>query len=233
MFHSICYLENPDVQTGSESNRDVFRILWSDDPNDQPKIYQWVKVVFGVASSPFLANAMVEHHLRQLVENSEDETEVEAAGLLLKSMYVDDILAVVESTQQGIKMAAMISKILKDMGMKATKYASNTSEVLATIPQEDLAPTTHKEFSSSPDSPELISKTTKIVGMAYEPEGDVFRFKPYAKLLEKSIPMTKRGVSSVMPSIYDCSGHIASYILKRKSILSRIRVYEKNVSPKT
>ena len=91
MFHSIGYLEEPDVQTGLENNRDVFRILWSDDPNDQPEIYRWVKVVFGVAISPFLANAVVEHHQRQLVENSEDENEVEAAELLLKSMYVDNI----------------------------------------------------------------------------------------------------------------------------------------------
>ena len=65
MFHSIGYLEEPDVQTKLENNRDAFRILWSDDPNVQPKIYRWIKVVFGVASSPFLANAVVEHHLRQ------------------------------------------------------------------------------------------------------------------------------------------------------------------------
>ena len=166
MFHSIGYLEEPDDRTGLENNRDVFRILWSDDPNDHPKVYRWIKVVFGVADSPFLANAVVEHHLRQLVENSEDENEVEAAELLLKSMYVDDILAVVDSIQKGIQMAATISKIFKDMGMKATKYASNSSEVLATIPQEDLAPTTQKEFPSSPGSPELISKTTKVVGMS-------------------------------------------------------------------
>ena len=88
---------------GLQNNRDVFRILWSDDPNEHQKIYGWVKVVFGVASSPFLANAVVEHHLRQLVENSEDETEVEAAELVLKSMYVDDALDVVESIQQGIE----------------------------------------------------------------------------------------------------------------------------------
>ena len=144
MFHSIGYLEEPDVQTGLENNRDVFRTLWSDDPDNQPKIYRWVKVVFGVASSPFLANAVVEHHLRQLVENSEDETEVEAAELLLESMCVDDMLVVVESTQQGIEMVATISKIFKDMGMHPTKYASNRSEVLASIPQEDLAPTTQK-----------------------------------------------------------------------------------------
>ena len=50
IYHSIAYLEESDVQIGLDNNRDVFRILWSDDPNDHPKIYRWVKVVFGVAS---------------------------------------------------------------------------------------------------------------------------------------------------------------------------------------
>ena len=43
--------------------------------------------------------------------------------------------------------------------------------------------------------------------------------------------MTKRGVSSIIPSICDISGHIAPYILKGKSILSRIWAYEKPVNP--
>ena len=102
------------------------------------------------------------------------------------------------------------------MGMKATKYASNSSEFLATIPQEDLSPTTQKEFPSSPSLSELISKITKVVDMNYEPEKDVFTFKPYAKLLEKPIPKTKKGVSSIISIIYDISSHIAPYILKGK-----------------
>ena len=50
MFHSIGYLEEPDVQTRLENNRDVVLILWSDDFNDHQKVYRWKKVVFGVAS---------------------------------------------------------------------------------------------------------------------------------------------------------------------------------------
>lgn len=56
----------------------------------------------GSPSSPFLANAVIESHLRQLAENSEDENEAEV------SMYVDDVLAVVENINQEIKMAATI-----------------------------------------------------------------------------------------------------------------------------
>ena len=44
--------------------------------------------------------------------------------------------------------------------------------------------------------------------------------------------MTKRGVSSIIPRIYDISGHITPYIRNGKSILSRIWAYEKAVSPK-
>ena len=142
IFHSIGYLEEPDDQPGLENNRDVFRILWSDNLKDPLKVYRWIKVVFGVASSPFLANAVVEHHLKQLVEKSEDENEVEAAEHLLTSMYVDDVLGALNSISQAIRMAATISKIFKDMGTKATIYASNSSEMLSTIPHEDLAPTT-------------------------------------------------------------------------------------------
>lgn len=49
------------------------------------------------------------------------------------------------------------------MGMKSTKYASTSSEVLTTIPHKDLAPTTKKEFPSKLELPELIPKTTKTV----------------------------------------------------------------------
>ena len=44
--------------------------------------------------------------------------------------------------------------------------------------------------------------------------------------------MTKRGVISIISSIYDISGQIAPYILKVKSILSGIWAFEKPASPK-
>ena len=54
-------------------------------------------------------------------------------------MYVDDVIASVEDRKQAIRVAASISRIFKEMEMIATKFASNSSEVLATIPVDDLA----------------------------------------------------------------------------------------------
>ena len=44
--------------------------------------------------------------------------------------------------------------------------------------------------------------------------------------------MTKRGVSSVIPTIYDVSGHIEPYILKGKAILSKIWAFEQPIIEK-
>lgn len=63
---------------------------------------------------------------------------------------------------------------------------------------------------------------TKVIDLSYVPESDTLTLTPYRKILEKSIPMTKRGVSSVIPTIYDVSGHIEPYTLKGKAILSKI-----------
>ena len=46
-------------------------------------------------------------------------------------------------------------------------------------------------------------------------------------MLEKDIPYTKRGLSSVIPSIYEINGEIEPYILRGKVILSKTWAYEK------
>ena len=143
-------LPKPGDQPGLENNRYVFWILWSDDPNDLPKVHHWINGVLRVACALFLANAVAEHHLRQLVESSKDENEVEAAEHLLTSMYVHYEIGADDKFSKAIIMEAKISKMFKDMGMKATKYASNSSEVLATIPKEIFASPALKELPSTP-----------------------------------------------------------------------------------
>ena len=66
----------------------------------------------GISSSPFLANAVVEHHLRQLVKNSDDEDKTEAADLLLTSMYADDVIASVEDAKQSMAHEVFLKSTL-------------------------------------------------------------------------------------------------------------------------
>ena len=108
--------------------------------------------------------------------------------------------------------------------MKVTKYMSNSSEVLNSIPKDDLGPLMEND---EPDEKEIRSANTKILGINYDPVQDSFHFSSYAKLLEKEPIFTKRGISSLIPSIFDVNGLISPYILRGKIILSRVWAYEK------
>ena len=68
------------------------------------------------------------------------------------------------------------------MQMKIWKWASNSSRVLATIPKEDLYPYETRQLVDQEEDLEkemnfndsLISKATKIMGMAFDPNEDEF-----------------------------------------------------------
>lgn len=54
-----------------EGDRDVLRFLWAKDINCNPpnlEVLRFARVVFGVASSPFLLNATIHHHISRYKE---------------------------------------------------------------------------------------------------------------------------------------------------------------------
>ena len=114
--------------------------------------------------------------------------------------------------------------MFEEIGMKVTKYMSNSSKVLNSIPKDDLGPLMEND---EPEEKEIMSANTKILGINYDPVQDSFHFSSYAKLLEKEPIFTKRGISSLIPSIFDVNGLISPYILRGKIILSRVWAYEK------
>ena len=54
----------------------------------------------------------------------------------------------------------------------------------------------------------------------------MFNLESYAKRLEKEPIFTKRGISSLIPSIFDVHGLISQYVLRGKVILSRVLAYK-------
>ena len=82
----------------SEEDRDFLRFLWVNDiKSDQPEVvvYRFARVVFGVASSPFLLNATLQKHINAYKSN--DPKIVEN---LLQSLYVDDLNSGADNTPE-------------------------------------------------------------------------------------------------------------------------------------
>lgn len=71
-------------------DRDVLRFIWYDKINSKEpevKVFRFKRVVFGVASSPFLLNATVCNHLEGC-----EESFPSTVAKLMHSMYVDDMV---------------------------------------------------------------------------------------------------------------------------------------------
>ena len=66
--------------------------------HDQPiVIYRFLRVVFGVTSSPFLLNSTTRHHLEKYVESEKDVVE-----RLRDDLYVDDQVSGCETPDQKV-----------------------------------------------------------------------------------------------------------------------------------
>ena len=110
-------------------------------------------------------------------------------------------------------MRKQIQEIFAMMKMKITKWCSNAPSLLRTIPKEELSPheevacenTEEKPTNVDMDEdnitfgdPDVISQTTKCLGMSWVPRSDIFDYHSYESLSQlegKSLKLTKRGVS--------------------------------------
>ena len=116
-------------------DRSFYRFLWRDlDLQKTPEEYEFSRVVFGVSSSPFLAQFVTQRHAK--THGSEYPL---AAETVLKSTYMDDSMDPVSDDQQGIEFYRQLSQLWKGAGMHARKWLSNSPTVLNEIPSDDRA----------------------------------------------------------------------------------------------
>ena len=177
----------------------------------------------GSVDSPFLAINTIHYHLDLIIK--EQPHLKQAAEFIKKYLYVDDLIGATDTIQEAIKLRVEIQKIFAMMKMRITKWSSNSASLLKTIPKEELSPYEEiKEGDITFVDPDIISKTTKCLGMTFCPKTDAFNYSSYEELssLEgKALKMTKRGISSIIPTIYDPKGLLQPFILKGKLILQQ------------
>ena len=183
----------------------------------------------GSVDSPFLAINTVHHHLEQIIKTNPKLKQ--AAEFIKRYLYVDDLIGATDSIEEATKLREDIQNIFAMMKMRITKWSSNSAAVLKTIPKEELSPYEEvKESNITFGDPDIISQTTKCLGMTFCPKTDIFNYNSYEELStleEKALKLTKRGISSIIPRIYDPTGLLQPFILKGKLILQQTWVYRK------
>ena len=169
-------------------DKNVHRFIW--DVNGQRRFMRFDRVVFGNASSPFLLNATLKHHLEPF-----SESHAHVISELKQNLYVDDWLSGADHETQLVELKESATNILQKGGFPLTKWNSNSSIIEGKSTKCDL-------------NVEVLG--IKILGMLWDTTLDCFHFEAHAM---NTLQFTKRLVLSFIARIYDPLGFLNPFTI--------------------
>lgn len=210
------------------------RFLWRDmDMNSAPSIYVMTSVSFGdkpagnMAIMALRKTALMNEHLYP-----------EAADTVLRNSYVDDIADSVDSLESAQERTNEIDDMLQAGGFKIKKWTYTSNG--ATDNNNTVNVITEFTIPSSSHPPGQKLSNHKILGMKWDPEGDLFSFEIKLNFAPKRkntstqftitinidilipIPLTKRMIVSQVNRMYDPVGLIGPFLLRAKLLMREL-----------
>ena len=190
------------------TDRDVLRFLWwqDGDMSQEPETYQMNIHLFGGVWSPSCANFA----LLRTADDNRSEFPQEIVRCVHRSFYVDDFLKSVHDEVEAVSMISQLTELLSRGGFRLTKWVSNSREVIRSVTQDDRAQDV-KLLDLSQD----MLPAERALGVFWDVETDNFGFRTVCK----NKPNTRRGILSVVSSIYDPLGLLCPFVLTAKLIV--------------
>ncbi|XP_068717276.1 uncharacterized protein [Montipora capricornis] len=197
MFHSF-YVDPP--------HRDFLRFLWfeSNDPSKPIIEYRMNVHLFGNGPSPAVAT----YGLRRTAIDGE-----EAKKFICRNFYVHDGLTSLSAIQGATDLVKSAQATLATANLRLHKVVSNSVEVMKAFPAEDRAKDV-RDLDLRHDS----LPAQRSLGVFWDLETDAFTFK--VSLPEK--PFTRRGVLSIVNSVYNPLGFAVPVMLEGRKILLQL-----------
>ena len=203
-FHQICV---------STDDINCLRFLWVNDLNAvEPEIVfmRFLRVVFGLRSSPFLLGGTLQHHIKRY--QPEDPAFVEK---LLKSLYVDDLISGSNSVKEAFELFLKSKACLSEASFHLRKWASSSKELMSLIQMSEATQAHDNPIQSrvaedqstfaklSIGQLETLDRgESKVLGHLWNRSEDTFIFK-FDKLVKiaQAFSATKRNVLKVAASV--------------------------------
>ncbi|KAK7901877.1 hypothetical protein WMY93_018646 [Mugilogobius chulae] len=200
-----------------ESHRNYLRFLWfkDNDLNKEITEYRMKVPVFGNSPSPAIAI----YGLRKAAELGQEEHGSSAKEFVFRNFYVDDGLTSVSSESEAIELLTSARNMLAESNIRLHKIASNASQVMNAFPQEERA-TDLKDLDLDVDPLPL----QRSLGVSWNLENDSFTFR-----VGKDIkPFTRRGILSVVNSLYDPLGFAAPVTIQGKALYRELTLEQQD-----
>ena len=165
--------------------------------------------LFGNSPSPAVAT----FGMRRTAHDGEEAYGAEAKRFICKDFYVDDGLTSQPTDEEAVNLVKAAQAALATANLRLHKVASNSTAVMEAFPAEDRA----KDFRDL-DLRQDTLPAQRTLGVQWNLQEDTltFRVSPPDK------PFTRRGVLSVVNSVYDPLGLAAPVVLVGKLLLQQL-----------
>ncbi|XP_071094630.1 uncharacterized protein [Haliotis cracherodii] len=192
---------------------DFLRFYWwpDGDYTQEPQLHRMLVHLFGAVSSSSCATFA----LQQAAKDHQNEYDPHITDMIKDHFYVDDCLASVPDETQAICVIKEVTDLCHRSGFKLTKWISNSHTVMKAIPSEERA---KDVIQLNLDCESLPSE--RALGVIWFVESDTLGFQ----IQSKPKPNTKRGILSIVSSIYDPLGFIAPFVLQAKQLLKCLQM---------
>ena len=192
-------------------HRDFLRFLWfeGNDPTKPITEYRMNVHLFGNGPSPAVAT----YGLRRTAVDGEEENGEETKNFICRNFYVDDGLASLPTAGHAIELVKGAQATLATARLRLHKVVSNSVAVMEAFPTEDRGKDVRDLDLRSDSLP-----AQRSLGVFWDLETDTFTFE--VSLPEK--PFTRRGVLSIVNSVYDPLGFVVPVMLEGRKILQQL-----------
>ena len=150
-----------------------------------------------------------DYALHKTANDSEEKYEVDVANTMRRNFCVDDCLRSDSTESKAKENIKGFRQACAEGGFCLTKFISNRREVLDSIPEEERAKGLKTLDLSYDELP-----IERALGVQWCVELDTFGFR----IIVKDKPLTRRGILSIVSSIYDPLGFVAPFTLTAKKI---------------
>ena len=192
----------------SMHHRNALKFLWWEDGDLEkvPQVYRMAVHLFGGVWSPSCAA----YALRRTAQDHASKYHPETVKTVLGNFYVDDCLKSIRDTEFGKRLVNELVNLLDDGGFNLTDWVSNDLSVLESVPEENRAKSVKLFDLNSREMP-----VERALGVRWSTEDDTLG----VKVKTRETPCTRRGVLSLISSVYDPLGIVSPFILKGKLLL--------------
>ena len=185
---------------------DALRFLWWPGGNTElsPEDFRMKVHLFGATSSPSCS-------IFALNKTAEDNRELyseEAVNTVKNNFYVDDCLKSVPDEDSAVDLVEELREMLSRGGFRLTKWLTNSRRVAESIPECERAKSMkYLDFDGT-----LVERA---LGLSWCVQSDTFGFK--VKVKDK--PPTRRGILSLVSSVFDPLGFAGPFLIPAKVLL--------------